>query len=113
MDIESSLKWNNLLLRLENLVDKKPDLNAILFLIGIQELGSGKRVFTKEQKQDLMHVATCKLLAIANYYELESVDEEGWPHWKLLKPLPFLNLNEQEEFLKSLILSYFEPIFEL
>ena len=113
MDIESKLRWNELMLKLEVLVDKQPDLNAVLFLIGIQELGAGKQTFTKEQKQDLMHIATCKLLSMADYYELEHTDEEGWPHWKLTKPLPFLNLGEQEAFLKELVLQYFEPIFDI
>ena len=42
---------------------KKPDLEAILFLIGMQEYGQLKDKFTKEQKQDLMHVAVCLLLS--------------------------------------------------
>jgi hypothetical protein len=36
---------------------KKPDVEAILFLIGIQEIGNfnPKKKFNKKQKQDLMH----------------------------------------------------------
>lgn len=87
---------------------KKPDMEALLFLIGIQEFGQVREKFTKEQKQDLMHVAVCKLLSQSGYYELEKLDEEGWPHFKQLKPMPEMNTVEQENFLKDHILLYFE-----
>ena len=61
---------------------KKPDMEAILFLIGIQETGYVEQKISKEQKQDLMHVAVCTLLSQSSYYEIESVDIEGWPHFK-------------------------------
>lgn len=83
-------------------------METILFLIGIQEFGQIKEKFTKEQKQDLMHVAICSLLSRSGYYELEGRDEEGWPHFRQLKPMPALNAREQENFLKDHILFYFE-----
>lgn len=87
---------------------KKPDLETILFLIGIQELGDLKKKFTKEQKQDLMHIAVCTVLSSSGYYELSHVDEDGWPHFKQLKAMPELNPFEQENFLKDHILLYFQ-----
>ncbi len=93
---------------------KKPDVEAILFLIGIQEIGNFKasKKFTKEQKQDLMHVAVCTLLSQSGYYELSSYDKDGWPHFVQLKELPHYNMVEQEIFLKDHILLYFENIGE-
>ena len=88
---------------------KRPqDLNAVLFLIGVQELGSGRKTFSKEEKQDLMHIAICKVLSLAGYYELEGLDEEGWPHWKLIKKLPKFDLIEQEKLLKIQVIEYFQ-----
>ena len=87
---------------------KKPDMEAILFLIGIQELGQTKDKFTKEQKQDLMHIAVCSLLVPSGYYELEKKDEDGWPHFRQLKAMPEMNTIEQENFLKDHILLYFQ-----
>ena len=84
------------------------DPKAILFLIGIQELGDMREKFTKEQKQDLMHVAVCTLFSQSGYYELEKVDEDGWPHFKQLKPLPAMSLPEQENFMKDHVLLYFQ-----
>jgi hypothetical protein len=77
-------------------------------LIGVQELGKGPQKFSKRQKEELMHIATCKLLSLADYYTLEGLDQDGWPHWKLEKTLPNWNLMEQEQVLKSLIIEYFE-----
>ena len=87
---------------------KKPDMETILFLIGIQEFGDIKENFTKEQKQDLMHVAVCSLLSQSGFYELEAVDEDGWPHFKQLKPMPDMNMIDQENFLKDHVMLYFE-----
>lgn len=88
--------------------EKKPDVETILFLIGIQELGEIKAKFSKEQKQDLMHVAVCTVLMPSGYYEIEGVDADGWPHFKQLKAMPELNPFEQEAFLKDHILLYFQ-----
>ena len=87
---------------------KKPDMEAILFLIGIQETGYVGQKISKEQKQDLMHVAVCTLLSQSSYYEIESVDTEGWPHFKQLKEIPSWSLMDQENILKDHILLYFE-----
>jgi len=101
-------RWWNLEAKLVERFDKKPDLETILFLIGIQEFGQIKEKFTKEQKQDLMHVAVCSLLAQSGYYEIEGVDAEGWPHFKQLKAMPEMDTFTQENFLKDHILLYFE-----
>ncbi len=83
-------------------------MEAILFLIGIQEADKFNIKFTKEQKQDLMHVAVCTLLSPGGYFFLEGYDDEGWPHFKQMKPLPEYGLMEQENFLKDHILHYFD-----
>lgn len=105
-DLQS--RWWKLEEKLMQRFDKKPDVETILFLIGIQELGDIRQKFTKEQKQDLMHIAVCTVLMPSGYYEVSHVDEEGWPHFKQLKPMPDMNPIEQENFLKDHILLYFE-----
>lgn len=101
-------RWWKLESNLMERFGKKPDVETILFLIGIQEFGQLKEKFTKEQKQDLMHVAVCKLMSQSGYYELERIDEDGWPHFRQLKPMPEMSTTEQENFLKDHILLYFE-----
>ena len=108
-DLELEKNWQFLLLEIERILGQKPkDLNGILFLIGVQELGKGHQLFTKEQKQDLMHIAICKVLSYSDYYALEGLDAEGWPHWKMVKKLPPFDLFEQEKLLKMHVLEYFE-----
>ncbi|HXO75952.1 MAG TPA: hypothetical protein VN824_11965, partial [Puia sp.] len=94
--------------RLVERFGKKPDMETLLFLIGVQEFGDIRKKFSKEEKQDLMHIAVCSLFRQSGYYELEGVDEEGWPHFRQLKALPVMGLIEQENFLKDHILLFFE-----
>ena len=105
-DLQS--RWWFLEAKLVERFGKKPDLETILFLIGIQELGAKDDKFTKEQKQDLMHIAVCTLLTPSGYYEPEGKDADGWPHFRQLKSMPDMNAFEQENFLKDHVLLYFE-----
>ncbi len=92
--------------------DSLPDLNGVLFLIGIQELGRWGNTFTKEEKQDLMHIAACKLLSYDGYYEFQGRDADGWPHYKALRPLSITGVKDQAELLKRKIIQYFQVLDE-
>lgn len=107
MNDDLQARWWALEAKLVERFGKKPDMETILFLIGIQEFGGAQEKFTKEQKQDLMHVAVCSLLAPSGYYELEGFDDDNWPHFKQLKALPVMDAIEQEQFLKDHVLLYF------
>ncbi len=84
------------------------DLQAILFLIGINELGQGYRKFKKQEKIDLLHIAICRLLSVYGYYSFSGRDKDGWPHWKTNEKLPHLKAGEQTILLKKSIIIYFE-----
>jgi hypothetical protein len=102
------VRWLKLRIKLKEKFGIKPDMNGVLLLIGIQELGQGPQEFSKEQKQDLMHIAVCTVLSQSGYYIYNGDDDEGWPHFSVAKPLPAFNLMEQENFLKDHILLYFQ-----
>lgn len=85
-----------------------PDMKVVLFLIGVQELGKGPQKFSKREKEELMHIATCRLFSAMEFYKLKGTDSEGWPHWELVKPIPNYTLLEQELIMKSLIIDYFQ-----
>ncbi len=87
-----------------------PPLDAVLFLIGVQELGRWKKAFSKEEKTDLMHIATCRLAAYDDFYEFVGRDADGWPHWKNTKTIPKMELSEQELFLKKNAVRYFKDL---
>jgi len=100
-------QWDALLLKLQNEVDKDIDLKGILFLIGVQELQKGIKSFTKEEKQDLLHIATCRLLSSYGYFKFNKIDEDGWPHWIELKPIKNLTGKQQDLLIKEAIINYF------
>ncbi|MEM8526093.1 MAG: hypothetical protein AAGG68_15750 [Bacteroidota bacterium] len=107
---ELDFEW----LRVQHLVkdamnkERLPDLNAILFLIGVQELGRVQPTFSKEEKQDLMHIAVCQLLSEDGYFEFEGRDADGWPHYKSLQPLNIDGVKAQELLLKEKVIAYFK-----
>ena len=88
---------------------KVPDMEGILFLIGLNELGAPpEKKFSKEQKQDLMHIAVCTLLCQLGYYEFAGKDDDGWPHFHELDRPAAAGLKEQEKMLKECVVRYFE-----
>ncbi len=92
--------------------DALPDLNIVLLMIGIQELGFWKKGFTKEEKQDLMHVAVCHLLSMDGYYEFVGRDTEGWPHYQLKQAVAVKGEKQQERILKEKAILYFKELEE-
>ena len=104
------VRWLKLRIKLKEKFGIKPDMNGVLLLIGIQELGQGAQEYSKEQKQDLMHIAICTILCASGYYVNEGNDEEGWPHFSQTMALPEFDMIEQENFLKDHVLLYFSNL---
>ena len=102
-------KWLKVVGFVEQNFERKPDLNAILFLIGIRELGEIRETtFSKEEKVHLMHIATCKILSYSGYYQHIGSDQNGWPAWENIQALPNLGYLEQENLIRQHIVEYFE-----
>jgi len=85
-----------------------PEMEAILFLIGIQELGIIQKKFRKEQKMQLMHDAACLLLSKDGYFQLNGRNEKGWPEWVEGKKMD-MDENDRTRRLQQRIIEYFEP----
>ena len=102
-------RWQEIVTKLSNqFADGDTlDLDAIIYLIGVQELGQLDRKFKKDHKLDLMHIAICKLLTPYGYYEFDFVDEDGWPHYIAKEELPNLKAGEQSILMKEAIVNYF------
>lgn len=107
MDFEFEKKWRDLLTEVSENMDEPLDMQSLIFMIGVQELNRGFVKLSKDQKLDVMHIAICNLLEPYGYYEYTGHDDDGWPHFKLVKELPQLKPNEQELFMKKAILAYF------
>lgn len=103
-------KWEYIVEKLTEEFSDGEDLNldGIVYLIGVQELGQVGRRFKKDDKINLMHIAICKLLEPYGYYEFDYVDKDGWPHYKTLNQLPNLKPGEQTVLMKEAIIQYFE-----
>ena len=102
-------KWNNLKTKLSVDFSENEiiDLDSIIFLIGLQELGQFQKRFNKQKKLEVIHIAVCKLLSDYGYYEYDHTDNDGWPHYKLIKKLPNLKAGEQTILMKKAIINYF------
>jgi len=105
-----ALRWYQVRNRVKEQFGQRPDINAMLFIIGMNEVGIVKETWEKEEKQNLMHVAVCKLLSIDGYYNLTGTDADGWPHYELNTNIPPLHIKDQEELLKRKIVEYFETL---
>jgi hypothetical protein len=108
MERDRKQAWQDILDFMTKRFGKRPDMDALLFIIGMRELGHlNEKNFKKDDKVSLMHIATCKVLSYSGHYELVGSDEDGWPHWELKKTLPDLSLLEQETYLREHIIEYF------
>lgn len=105
-------KWEIIVRRLsDQFADGDPlDIDGVIYLIGVQELGKGHHTFKKDEKINLMHIAICKLLEPYGYYEFDYFDSDGWPHYKTIENLPTLKPGEQSVLIKEAIINYFEAM---
>jgi hypothetical protein len=108
MNVELENKWKEVIQKLGSSFGEDINLDAILFLIGVQELGKAKQKFSKDQKIDIMHIAICTLLEPYGYYIYDGLDTEGWPHWNVNEKLPALKPMQQEQLMKQAIIDYFK-----
>ncbi|MGB0934307.1 MAG: hypothetical protein ACPGU5_08490 [Lishizhenia sp.] len=107
MDFQIEIEFQKLVKVLNEKFDADLDVQAILFLIGVQELGQGYQNFSKREKTELMHVAVCTLLEKYGYYKSLGRDEDNWPHFELIKELPQLDTRQQQHLMKEAIIDYF------
>ena len=108
-DIQLKERWEGVVEKLSNQFadGDRLDLDAIIYLIGIQEIGKPHETYKKDEKLDLMHIAICKLLEPYGYYEFSYIDEDGWPHYEVKEKLPTLKAGEQSVLMKEAIVDYF------
>lgn len=108
-DEELKKRWELVVEKLSNqFADGETiDLDGIIYLIGVQELGQIHREYKKDEKLNLMHIAICRLLEPYGYYQFDFIDEDGWPHYLVKEELPPLKAGEQSVLMKEAIVNYF------
>ena len=108
--METEFEYQNALKKISKQFGDEIDIQGLLFIIGLQELGKGKVKLSKNEKLDVMHIAICTLLSPYGYYEIEGLDKDGWPHWKTTEKLPPLKPAQQQEIIKQAIVEYFKTV---
>jgi hypothetical protein len=106
--MQKKSEWQQLLEILGEKFGMEPDLQSVLFLIGVQELGMGYKKFKKDEKINVLHIAICTVLEPFGYYEFLGRDEDGWPHFKQKEDLPFLKPAEQNNLMIKAVIDYFK-----
>jgi len=108
-DEELKERWELLVSKLSDQFSEGEDLDldGIIYLVGVQELGQLHRSFKKDEKLNLMHIAICRLLEPYGFYEFDFFDDDGWPHYKVKEQLPSLKAGEQSILMKEAIVGYF------
>lgn len=108
-DIVLKERWEMLVTKLsDQFADGDPlELDSIIYLVGVQELGQYQRSYKKDEKVNLMHIAICRLLEPYGFYEFDFFDDDGWPHYQIKEELPPLKAGEQTVLMKEAIVSYF------
>ena len=108
-DQELKERWDALVIILsEKFSDGESlDVEGVLYLVGMQELGQVNRVMKKDDNVNLIHVGICSVLEPYGYYRFDYFDNDGWPHFELLEPLPPLKPGEQSILMKEALVTYF------
>ena len=99
--------WEYLLTSLNKIYNIHKDLVSVLFIIGLQEAGSGFKKYSQAEKTEIIKLAQLKLLSRENYYLNIATDKSNLPIWveNPEKQLPSGKI--LEKLLQSLSLDYF------
>ncbi len=102
-------RWNTLTQQLSaQFADGDPlELDAMIYLVGVQELGQFHKKYKKDEKVNLMHIGICRLLEPYGFYEFNFFDDDGWPHYTIKENLPTLKAGEQTVLMKEALVNYF------
>ena len=102
-------RWDDLVVFLSDKFSDSEtlDIEGVLYLVGMQELGQVHRKMRKDDNVNLIHIGICSVLEPYGYYRFDYYDEDGWPNFELLEPLPPLKPGEQSILMKEALVNYF------
>ena len=108
MENDLEVKFKELQNKLSIQFDGDLDVQGIIYLVGVKELGQGPKKYSKKEKMDLMHVAVCAILEPYGYFEYIGKDKDGWLHFEDKQKLPQLSNSQQLKLIKQGLIDYFE-----
>ena len=102
-------RWEELIQRLSDTFSdaEAVEMEGVLYLIGLQELGKIHKQFKKDDNVNIIHIGICTVLEPFGYYRFDFYDNDGWPHFVLVEELPVLKPGEQAILMKEAIVDYF------
>ena len=102
-------RWEELIQRLSDTFSdaEAVEMEGVLYLIGLQELGKIHQQFKKDDNVNIIHIGICTVLEPFGYYRFDFYDDDGWPHFVLVEELPVLKPGEQAILMKEAIVDYF------
>ena len=101
-------RWEELIQRLSDTFSAEAvEMEGVLYLIGLQELGKIHQQFKKDDNVNIIHIGICTVLEPFGYYRFDFYDDDGWPHFVLVEELPVLKPGEQAILMKEAIVDYF------
>ena len=102
-------RWEELIQRLSDTFSdaEAVEMEGVLYLIGLQELGKIHQQFKKDDNVNIIHIGICTVLEPFGYYRFDFYDNDGWPHFVLVEELPVLKPGEQAILMKEAIVDYF------
>ncbi len=89
---------------------KRADVEGVLFLIGLQELGRGAAPdLDKARKEQILLEGTFCAFETLGYYERTGIEDNGHWIWEQRKSMPAdLTKAEEEVMLRQAALAYFD-----
>jgi hypothetical protein len=100
--------WQQLQNKLKERFETEMDHDAILFMIGLQELDKPYRAYKKDEKLEVMHIGVCTVLQPYGFYEYKGRDDDDWPHWEVKEQLPHLDAKQQNRLMNDSLIDYFK-----
>ena len=99
--------WEHLLVGLNKTHNIQKNLMSVLFIIGLQESGSGFKKYTQTEKTEIIKLAQLKLLSREKYYLKIATDTNNLPIWAENPKKQMPGGKILEKLLQSLALDYF------
>jgi len=109
-DLALQKRWAKLQRWVEHRFGKKADMEGILFLVGIQELGHGFLPdLDKDRKEQIVVEGAYCVLETLGYYERVGMERTGHWIWEQRHELPAdLSKEAEEHMLRRAVLRYFD-----
>lgn len=108
-DDDVSRRWGRLVAKVGAQFGREPDIEALLFLIGVRSVGRGyEPELPKERKQSLIMEGSYLAFETLGVYSRVGMERNGFWIWEKNFDLPKLSVDDQEKLLQIGILNYFE-----